>query len=221
MQLSVPWKYYKLIYPDLIIMSLKKSKAYITWVLIIINFLFFYLEIAGNTNDIENLYKLGGLLPEAVWAGQYWRLITANFIHYDWAHLLTNLVGLYFLGRFVELSLGIIPYLIAYFISGIGSMFLFSYLFLRLGITGQVLVGASAAIMGLVGVICAIFIRDWYLEKSRLTTLRLRLILVVIGIQFILDLLMPEVSFLSHFFGVVIGFFTGLVLVGLKSLKRT
>jgi membrane associated rhomboid family serine protease len=196
------------------VINLKQKKAYITWLLIGINLLFFGLEIVqGGSENIDTLYYLGALVPEDVWHGQFWRLITANFLHYGWLHLLNNLFALYFLGCFVELNLGIRRYLLAYFISGIGAMFLFTYLSMKLAITGQILVGASAAIMGLIGVICAMSLRDWYREKSRITAQRLQLIVIIISIQFIFDSFVPEVSFLSHLLGVILGFIVGLLLL--------
>ncbi|ACK69167.1 Rhomboid family protein [Gloeothece citriformis PCC 7424] len=186
------------------------KKPYITIFLILINLIYFGLEIKqGGSEDINILYNLGGLVPEEVENGQWWRLITANFLHYGWLHLSMNMMGLYFLGHFVELTLGRLRYLIAYLVSGIGSMSLYTLLSLKLEDSGQILVGASAAIMGLVGVLCAVFLRDWLKEKSSITARRLQMILVVIGLQFLFDWTVPEISILSHLLGLGLGFIVG------------
>ncbi|MDJ0725656.1 MAG: rhomboid family intramembrane serine protease [Prochloraceae cyanobacterium] len=193
-------------------------KAYATHGLIGINLLFFAAQFTGGTNDLSTLYQLG-LGPQAVLGGQWWRLLSANFLHFGWVHLFSNMLGLYFIGRFVEINLGVRRYLLAYFISGIGSMLAFTILAIKMEATNQILVGASAAIMGLIGVICAIFFRIWQRKKSRYAFRRLSILLFTIGVQFAFDLAMPRVSFLSHVLGLVIGFITGATLLNDKDFK--
>lgn len=185
-----------------------------TYGLISLNLFFFFLEVTqGGAQDLETLYRLGALVPQSVQLGQWWRLLSANFLHYGWLHLLTNMLGLYFLGKPIEKSLGTWRYLCVYFVSGVGSMSAFALWALQVGNPAQILVGASAAIMGLVGVIGAIFLQGWRREKTRLAARRLRFILVVIGLQFAFDLSSPQVSFLSHLFGLILGFLAGNLLL--------
>jgi rhomboid protease GluP len=192
----------------------KDKKAYTTYILIGMNLSVFALEIvSGGSQNLETLYQLGALSPEEVWLGEWWRVLSANFLHFGWLHLITNMLGLYFLGQFVELAIGISRYLFIYLISGTGSMLAFSVLAIKFGDSQQLLVGASAAIMGLVGVIGAMFFRDWRKEKSRTATKRLRFILLVIVLQFVFDLTTPQVSFLSHILGLVIGLIAGYLLL--------
>ncbi|MGH2415778.1 MAG: rhomboid family intramembrane serine protease [Microcystaceae cyanobacterium] len=194
--------------------NFRRKTAYVTYGLIGVNLLMFALEInSGGSENIKNLYALGALDPQAVLSGQWWRLLNANFLHFGWVHLLMNMLGLYFLGRFVEFALGSVRYLIAYLISGIGSMLLFTLLAMKLGYTEQILVGASAAIMGLIGVISAILIRDWYQQKSLIAAQRLQTLLFIISIQFIFDWTTPQVSFLSHVLGLFIGLITSIFLL--------
>ena len=191
-----------------------QRKAHATYGLIGLNLLCFALEMAsGGSENLDTLYRLGGLVPPDVWAGQWWRLLNANFLHFGWFHLLTNMIGLYVLGAFVESYLGTGRYLLAYFVSGVGAMFVFSLLAMKAGNTEQILVGASAAIMGLLGVAIAIFLRDCYQEKSSFAARRLRSIFLIIGLQFAFDLADPQVSFLSHVLGLMIGFMTGILLL--------
>ncbi|MGK7872705.1 MAG: rhomboid family intramembrane serine protease [Xenococcaceae cyanobacterium] len=190
--------------------NFSRRKAYATYGLIGLNLLFFALEIvSGGSENSYTLYRLGALVPQEVWSGQWWRLLSANFLHFGWLHLFTNMLGLYFLGQFVEFTLGIGRYLVAYLVSGVGSMLAFSILALSLGDQNQILVGASAAIMSLIGVIGAIFLRLWRQEKSRIAARRLRFLFLIIGLQFAFDLTTPRVSFLSHLFGLILGFFSG------------
>ncbi|GAB4225061.1 MAG: rhomboid family intramembrane serine protease [Stanieria sp.] len=190
----------------------------ITYILIGINLILFVLEIElGGSENLKTLEYLGALIPAKVIAGEWWRLLTANFLHFGWLHLITNMAALYLLGRLVEASFGFLRYLIVYFFSGIGAMFLFTVLTLKTGEENVLLVGASAAIMGLIGGILAIFWQIWFKKKNKLNGKRLRLIVVVIIIQFIFDNMVPEVSFSSHVFGLIIGFIVSSILLLLQS----
>ncbi|MGF1540963.1 MAG: rhomboid family intramembrane serine protease [Pleurocapsa sp.] len=191
--------------------------AFITYCLISLNLLIYILEIklGGSTNFIT-LERLGALIPARVEAGEWWRVISANFLHYGWLHLATNMISLYFLGRLVEFNLGRKYYLIIYFVSGIGSMSIFSFVALKTGESTVFLVGASAAIMGLIGALLAILLQIWLRRKTSINARRLQQVILIIIIQFVFDNLIPQVSFYSHLFGLIIGFSVGSVLVFLK-----
>jgi rhomboid protease GluP len=92
-------------------------------------------------------------------------------------------------------------------------MILIVFYFLKIGEPQTLLVGASAAIMGLIGAMGAIFLQDWWQEKSLLARQRFILLLVVVGIQFLIDYNTPHVSLISHIFGLIIGFMVGLILI--------
>ncbi len=195
-----------------IIFRIRKTK--ITQSLILINLLFFLGEVSlGGSENLETLYHLGALVPRIVWQGEFWRLVTANFLHYGWLHLLVNMIGLYFLGGLVESNTSIYYYLIVYFSSGIGAMFTFSYVALKTNNLDYILVGASASIMGLFGSVLALLLRHFLQARSQISTRRLQFMLLAIVFQFTLDLLIPEISFLSHLFGFIIGFFMTLILL--------
>lgn len=85
-------------------------------------------------------------------------------------------------------------------------MFLFSCVAIYTNKLDYILVGASASIMGLVGSLTAIFFKKWLQDRSVINRKRLLIMLTVISLQFISDFLMPQVSILSHLFGLLIGF---------------
>lgn len=189
----------------------------ITYILICINLILFVIEIkSGGSENLRTLEYLGALIPAKAIAGEWWRLLTANFLHFGWLHLITNMAALYLLGRLVEARFGCIKYLIVYFFSGIGAMFLFTLLTLKTGEENVLLVGASAAIMGLIGSILAIFLQIWLKKRNKLNAKRLRLIVVVIIFQFVFDNIVPEVSFSSHVFGLIMGFIMSSILLLLQ-----
>lgn len=192
--------------------------AYTTYILIGLNLLIYGLEIKlGGSQDSLALERLGALIPEKVLAGEWWRLIGANFLHYGLFHLATNMLSLFFVGRLIELSLGVKYYLTIYLVSGIGSMLTFTLLAFRLGLNNVFLVGASAAIMGLIGSILAIFLQIWLKRRHSVTAKRrLQQIILIVIVQFIFDNLIPQISFHAHLFGFIIGFLIGSVLVFIK-----
>jgi len=196
------------------ITNINNKQTYITKLLIIINLILFSLEIIkGGCTNLEVLEKLGALIPQYVIENrEYWRLITANFLHYGWLHLSMNMLGLWLVGTFVEKIIGHFFYGLIYLISGMGGMIIFTLLS-PIIVDPNIpilLVGASGAIMGLVGVILAIFIKLTYQQKSRMFGERLKLLLLIILFQFIFDVLTPQVSFLIHALGFILGLISGL-----------
>ena len=192
--------------------------AYTTYILIALNLLVYGLEVRlGGSQNSFTLERLGALIPERVVAGEWWRLIGANFLHYGSFHLATNMLSLFFVGRLIELSLGAKYYLTIYLFSGVGSMLTFTLLAFRLGLDNAFLVGASAAIMGLIGAILAISLQIWLKKRTSITAKRrLQQIILIVMLQFIFDNIIPQVSFHAHLFGFIIGFAISSVLVFVK-----
>lgn len=189
-------------------------KPYFTYLIIVANLIVFNQENQqGSSEDLETLYQLGALDAIAVWQGEWWRIITANFLHYGWFHLIINMLSLYVLGSIIESSLGKIRYLIIYLLSGCLSMLLVAFYFLKTNQTETLLVGASAAIIGLVGAITAIFLQDCLKHKNPLASRRLFGLILIIGIQFMIDYNTPQISLISHLFGLIIGFISGSILI--------
>jgi len=83
-------------------------------------------------------------------AGRIYQLLTFQFMHAGWLHLLGNMIGLYFFGRAVEESLGRWGLLKLYLLSGtIGGLLQISLAFaFRNQFDG--VVGASAGVFGLI-----------------------------------------------------------------------
>lgn len=185
-------------------------KAPITLVLIAINLALFIAEIVvgGSTNSYA-LYTLGGLIPQEVVAGAWWRLLAAAFLHFGPLHLSLNMFGLGLLGPFVEKMLGSWRFLVSYLITAVGSMLTLTILTVSAVYITPAAVGASGAIMGLVGLEAAIQMRILRQQSSKVAAARLRLISVLVIVQMLFDLMTPQVSFVGHASGLVIGFGLG------------
>jgi len=84
--------------------------------------------------------------------GEIYRLFTAGFVHVNGAHLLVNMLTLYFFGPLMEYLLGTIGYLILYFGSDIAAHGL--SLMLQHRNARYSAVGASGAISGVLFAFC-------------------------------------------------------------------
>lgn len=91
------------------------------------------------------LILLGAKENRLIDAGQYWRLITATFLHANLIHIFFNSYALFALGPESERIYGTGRFLALYFIAGLGGS-VASYLF-----SPAPSVGASGAIFGLIG----------------------------------------------------------------------
>jgi rhomboid protease GluP len=193
--------------------ALAEPRPYATYTLIVLNCAMFIAEVmlGGSTND-ETLFLLGGLLPEAVIDGQYWRLVAATFLHAGILHLGMNMFALRLVGPSIEIAKGAPRFLICYFGAGTLSMLTVTLLSWRGILHDQFLVGASGAIMGLIGVSGATALQTWHKSRTKMASQRLNSILMALLIQAAFDLSTPQVSMTAHLAGAAAGFLLGLLI---------
>jgi rhomboid protease GluP len=187
----------------------------VTNFLILVNVLVFCAEVVWQSmpgHQGMSFLNAGGLFAPRVLAGEWWRIVTANFLHLGIIHLLLNMLGLMYLGEFVETRLGTFRFTIAYIIAGLGSMLAITYVDTYLLKTPIVTVGASGAIMGLLGTMGAIHLLDWQGGKARSAAREFRVVLFSVGFQLVFDLANGHTSITGHFSGLIIGFLVGLLL---------
>jgi membrane associated rhomboid family serine protease len=177
--------------------------------LIFINLVAFGIELYfGEWSDPAVLHRLGALEPFLVIRGEYWRLLTALFLHFGPVHLLFNLFALYVLGPPLERTIGAARFCACYLISGIGSNAGVVGLAL-LGLTQATqLVGASGCVLGIVGAWAGFLLRHRHAPHARE---RLTNILMIVVIQIAFDLSTPQISMSAHLCGLIIGFLMGLI----------
>jgi membrane associated rhomboid family serine protease len=121
----------------------------VTTTLIAINVGIYLLELAQGapiSASAGSIYNWGNLNAFDVAQGDWYRLVSAAFLHYGPIHLGMNMLALYWIGRPLEDWLGPIRYLLVYLVSGVA------------GSAGALLitpnantVGASGAIFGILG----------------------------------------------------------------------
>lgn len=129
--------------------SLPASGPIVTYALITINVGVFLLELlmGGQINGTGNwLYENGVLFGPVVADGEWWRLVTAMFLHYGLIHLGMNMLVLFMIGPPLEEYFGHWRYGLVYLVSGLA------------GSAGALIaspnaltVGASGAIWGIMG----------------------------------------------------------------------
>jgi rhomboid protease GluP len=112
----------------------------------------------------QAIFGPGVLIDSVLAQGQWWRLITAGFLHGGLLHILMNSWVLFDLGVAVEASYGTSRYLVIYFISTITG-----YLASCWWAPAALSIGASAGIFGLIGAMIALGIRD---RSSRAVAMR-------------------------------------------------
>ena len=160
--------------------------AKVTRALIAINVSVYVAELAtgGTVNGTgSKIYEKGVLIASAfdssghligVAHGDWWRLITAAFLHYGPFHLLLNMLALWWFGTALERRIGSGRYLAIYLVSGLA------------GSAGALLldpltptVGASGAIFGILGagLVMEQFQRDYVFGGSALGVIVLNLVL--------------------------------------------
>jgi membrane associated rhomboid family serine protease len=122
----------------------------VTTILIVANAVMFALTSAGALNlagggGTSSLFLRLSLIPPAVAHGQWYRLVTAMFLHFNLIHIAFNMWVLVIVGPPLEAALGRIRYATLYFLAGIGG----SVLTLIGAPPATEAAGASGAIFGL------------------------------------------------------------------------
>lgn len=131
----------------------KSKNVYITYFLMLLNSGIFIAMLVLGKNLLlsQKLLLFGANSREyIIEKNQYWRLLSAVFLHVNFTHLLSNEISLYFFGIRVEKYMGKLKFIIIYLVSGIFGNIL-SMLF-NSGISA----GASGAIYGLIGAVTAL-----------------------------------------------------------------
>jgi len=98
-----------------------------------------YLLVWGNFNIDQGIEGL-----------QLWRLITYQFLHYDFWHVLMNMIGLYFFGPMMEQWWGSKRFIAFYLLCGVcGALPMIALVYLQVIHPQSFLMGASGALFGI------------------------------------------------------------------------
>jgi membrane associated rhomboid family serine protease len=159
-----------------------------TGVLIAVNALVYALTLAGADRLIVDY----GLLGVAVASGEWWRLLTAAFLHAGLWHVGLNMLALWILGGVVEPLLGRWRFVAVYAVSALGGA-VASYAFSSPVVFS---VGASGAVFGLLGATLVVLRR---LNRDVSGVVALLLVNVAIGFA------IPSIDWRAHLGGLLAG----------------
>jgi rhomboid protease GluP len=106
---------------------------------------YFFEWMTGALSDTERLEAMGAIVPWMMREHEYWRVITAMFLHAGILHVAANSWALYQLGALYEAMFGSRRFAMVYFVTGIVASVASSFT-----VRGAS-VGASGAILGILG----------------------------------------------------------------------
>ena len=155
----------------------------------------------GFDPSARTLFDFGAKEPGAIMAGQWWRLITAGFLHGSILHILMNMWVLFDLGTQTEEAFGTSRFLTIYLASTVTGYIASFYGSPSLSI------GASAGIFGLIGAMIAFGIREGTAYGSAMKSFYIRWAVYGLIMGFILSF----VDNYAHMGGLAGGFVVGYI----------
>jgi rhomboid protease GluP len=156
------------------------------------------LYVAEAINPQIGLTQWGASVPAPMMEGQWWRLITAGFLHGGILHILMNSWVLFDLGAEVEQLYGTSRLIVFYFVSTITGFWTSSHL------GHGYSVGSSAGIFGLIGAMLAFGVFDKSSLGATVKALYMRWVIYGLVMSFL-----PGVDFFAHLGGLAGGFVVG------------
>ena len=179
------------------------SRAPVTGALLAVIFAMFGVEWYFHALDNnEVLFRLGAIAPELITEHQYWRAITGMFLHGSPLHVLANSFSLWQLGTLYEAMFGSKRFAFIYFTTGIIASF-------ASAATGHLSVGASGAILGILGAFIFSILRSPQWRHERWTRSLIRQLLFWAGFNLLLPLAVPNIDNTAHIAGLVSGLLLG------------
>lgn len=172
-----------------------------------------YQLYIGAVDDAVMMVEAGALFSPLIERGEWWRFVSAQFLHWGVAHLALNMFGLWFLGPVVERALGALRFVVAYLLSGTCGMII-AWAIATYGPDPRaiILLGASASVLGLVGLQIAIALRVYRSSGSLAAKAQASAMMQIVVLQIIFDWMVPEVSSTAHLGGAATGVLLGFLL---------
>ena len=194
-----------------------RKRAWMNGVLIILNVLYFlYLEIAGSSEDTVFMIHHGAMYaPFVVEYHQYYRLLTAVFMHFGINHIANNMLVLFVLGDNMERALGSVRYLIFYLLCGVGANVVSMLVELNDPVP-PVGAGASGAIFGVIGGLLYAVMAN----RGRLEDLSTRQLVVMILFSLYFGFTSTGVDNVAHVAGMIIGFVLAMIMYRKPKARR-
>lgn len=187
-----------------------------TWAIITANVAVYLVMVArgdnGITTDAHRLVAAGGNFEPLVADGQWWRIITAAFLHGGLLHIALNMIALWSGGILLERTVGTVRFLAIYLASAVGA----GLCSLLVG-PAVVSVGASGAIFGVYGSLLGLALQHtrhrarWSTSAMMPPHIARRLVGEIAGlfiVNLLIGLMIPGIDVAAH----VGGFASGIAL---------
>ncbi|WP_033321329.1 rhomboid family intramembrane serine protease [Streptomyces yerevanensis] len=194
--------------------TITEDPRLITKILVGLNLAFFLVQLSVGERFDERFELLGlAYVPglgsvEGVAEGQWYRLVTAMFLHGSVIHIAFNMLSLWWIGGPLEAALGRARYIALYAISGLAGSAL-TYL---LAEPNQPSLGASGAIFGLFGATAILMRRLNY---------DMRPVIALLVINLIFTFGWSNIAWEAHIGGLVGGVMIGYAMVHAPRARRT
>ena len=198
--------------------SMQAKQPIATRVLLAIFAVLFLAEISfGGSESTPTLVRMGAMVPERVWSGEWYRLISCAFLHHGLMHILFNSYVIYALGSSLERLIGTPRFIMTYGLSAIGGS-LASLFFMD----GSLSVGASGALWGLLGAeaVLGYFPRGIIPPSVVESVKKTALINLAINLLYSFQ---PHIDIAAHFGGGLVGaalVFSGIATIGLPRFDQ-
>ena len=182
---------------------------YVTIALVVVNVItYLVLEWLGDTTNGFFMAEHGAMYPDFIRINhEWWRIITAGFLHFGAVHLVNNMVILYCMGSRLERVTGHLKYFLIYLVSLIGAGLLSYGMMLRTG-DYAVSAGASGAIFGVIGGFLWIVI----LHRGRFEQITTRGIMMMIVLTIYYGFSSAGIDNWGHIGGLLAGFSATVIL---------
>lgn len=180
------------------------KKPWVTWTVIGLNAAIWLVMVGLGVDAMkpsaEALLNWGGNLGFFTANGEWWRLLTAMFLHAGILHLAFNLYFAWVIGRVTEQVFGPTSYALIYLGSG-----LFASLISAGWRPESVSVGASGALFGVFGAFLGFTIRRRGMLPPEFVSSVRRNALILIGINLAIGFGVPGIDVAAHVGGLVAG----------------
>ena len=170
----------------------------------------FAVEVmTGAWKDPVKLAVLGAIVREWVLAGDWWRLVSAMFLHGDGTvqggvlHLGMNLLALYQLGTIYELMFGTRRFITIYFVAGIIASIT------SMVVNGGPSVGASGAVFGIMGAFVFSILRSPRFRHERAARSIVNQVVFWALANIAIGMRIPQIDNSAHIGGLITGLLLG------------
>lgn len=190
-------------------------KCYVTFFLVIINVLvygYMFLEYGTMDFDVLDMHEMGAMIPDYADREEWYRLVTAIFLHFDPRHIGSNMLMLAVVGSTIERMMGSVNFALVYLLGGVvGNVF--SAHMHALNEELVISAGASGAVFAISGALVWVFL----IHREETSIQRIGAFVVLLLYQCFAQ---EGVDHYAHLGGLVSGFVLTMILLTIRNSIR-